>query len=247
MRISLGDVSLWFDVSGPSVIPQGDTTAERPVVVAVHGGPGLDHMTVKSALGPLAGDFQVLYFDLRGHGRSDHSSAEFWNMRTWADDLRRLCDALGLDKPVVLGSSFGGDVALTYAALFPDHPGGVILANTTGGRRTTSESSRRSAASAAPRQPPSSAQAHLRRGGYTADAEDLQAEFTRVCYPLYSATPGWAGESRQFLARMIKNMDVACTTQPAVSRLRPLERDSAPSGVPCWSSRVKTTRSARCP
>ena len=47
MRISLGDVSLWFDVSGPSVIPQGDTTAERPVVVAVHGGPGLDHMTVK--------------------------------------------------------------------------------------------------------------------------------------------------------------------------------------------------------
>ncbi len=51
MRISLGDVSLWFDVSGPSVIPQGDTTAERPVLVAVHGGPGLDHMTVKSALG----------------------------------------------------------------------------------------------------------------------------------------------------------------------------------------------------
>ena len=134
MRISLGDVSLWFDVSGPSVIPQGDTTVERPVVVAVHGGPGLDHMTVKSALGPLAGDFQVVYFDLRGHGRSDHSSAEFWNLRTWADDLRRLCDALGLDKPVVLGSSFGGDVALTYAGLFPDHPRGVILASTTGGR-----------------------------------------------------------------------------------------------------------------
>jgi pimeloyl-ACP methyl ester carboxylesterase len=48
-------------------------------------------MTVRSALGPLAEDFQVLYFDLRGHGRSDHSSAEFWNVRTWADDLRRLC------------------------------------------------------------------------------------------------------------------------------------------------------------
>src|SRR5690348_14669277 len=94
MRISLGDVSLWFDVSGPSVIPHGDTTVERPVLVAVHGGPGLDHMTVKPALEPLASDFQVLYFDLRGHGRSDRSSAEFWNMRTWADDLRRLCDAL---------------------------------------------------------------------------------------------------------------------------------------------------------
>jgi|SRR5580700_1571515 pimeloyl-ACP methyl ester carboxylesterase len=85
MRISLGDVSLWFDVSGPSVIPQEDTTVERPVLAAVHGGPGLDHLTVKSALGLLAEDFQVVYFDLRGHGRSDHSSAEFWNMRTWAD------------------------------------------------------------------------------------------------------------------------------------------------------------------
>jgi len=100
MRISLGDVSLWFDVSGPSVIPQGDTTIERPVLVAVHGGPGLDHISMKSALAPLADDFQILYPDLRGHGRSDHSSAEFWNLRTWADDLRRLCDALGLSgKP----------------------------------------------------------------------------------------------------------------------------------------------------
>src|ERR1700678_3423899 len=87
-------------------------------------------MTVKSALGPLAGDLQVLYFDLRGHGRSDRSSAGYWNMRTWADDLRRLCAPRGQQKPVILGSSFGGDVALTYAALFPDPPGGIILANT---------------------------------------------------------------------------------------------------------------------
>ncbi|MGD0559873.1 MAG: hypothetical protein ABSA93_33505 [Streptosporangiaceae bacterium] len=33
----------------------------------------------------MVGDFQVLYFDLRGHGRSDRSSAGSWNMRTWAD------------------------------------------------------------------------------------------------------------------------------------------------------------------
>jgi hypothetical protein len=33
---------------------------------------------------------------------------------------------------VVLGSSFGGFVVLTYAALFPGHPGGRILPNTNG-------------------------------------------------------------------------------------------------------------------
>jgi pimeloyl-ACP methyl ester carboxylesterase len=159
-------------------------------------------MTVKSALGPLAEDFQVMYFDLRGHGRSDRSSAEFWNLPTWADDLRRLCDALGLDKPVVLGSSFGGDVALAYAGLFPDHPGGVILTSTTGG----------------PSDPQRVIEAFGRLGGpeaaevarctYADETGAYQAEFTRVCYPLYSSTPGWPAESRQFLARMVKNMDV---------------------------------------
>jgi pimeloyl-ACP methyl ester carboxylesterase len=210
VRISLGDVSLWFDVSGPSVIAHGDTTVERPVLVAVHGGPGLDHMTVRPALEPLAAAFQILYFDLRGHGRSDRSSAEFWNMRTWADDLRRLCETLGLRKPVVLGSSFGGDVVLTYAALFPDHPAGIILTNTTGGHwddPRVIEAFRRvggpEAASIIERV------RTYRRSGSAADAEDLQAEFIRVCYPLYSAAPGWAEESRLFLARMIRNPDVA--------------------------------------
>ena len=201
MRISLGDVSLWFDVSGPSVIPQGDTTVERPVLVAVHGGPGLDHLTVKSALGPLAEDFQVLYFDLRGHGRSDRSRAEFWNMRTWADDLRRLCDALGLRKPVVLGSSFGGDVALAYAGLFPGHPGAVILTNTTGGR-----TDQQRVIEAFGRLGGPEAAAVVQRA--YANETGAEAEFLRVCYPLYSATPSWAGESRQFHARMIKNPDV---------------------------------------
>ena len=219
MRISLGDVSLWFDVSGPSVVPQGDTTAERPVVVAVHGGPGLDHMTVKSALGPLAEDFQVLYFDLRGHGRSDRSSAEFWDLPTWADDLRRLCDALGLDKPVVLGSSFGGDVALSYAGLFPDHPGGVILTNTTGARSDPQRVIEAFGRLGGPEA------ADVARNTYADTTGDYQAEFLRVCYPLYSATPGWAEESRQFMARMIKNIDVNLHYASQRVGLRPLERD----------------------
>jgi pimeloyl-ACP methyl ester carboxylesterase len=82
-------------------------------------------------------------------------------------------------------------------------PGGVILANTTGGHWGG----------------PRVIEAFGRVGGpeaaaimeriYAGDAEDLQAEFNRVCYPLYSATPDWAEESRQFLARMIRNPDVA--------------------------------------
>jgi pimeloyl-ACP methyl ester carboxylesterase len=202
MRISLGDVSVWFDVSGPSVVPDGDVTVERPVVVAVHGGPGLDHMTVKSALGPLEQEVQVVYFDLRGHGRSDRSSAEFWNLRTWADDLRLLCDTLGLRQPIVLGSSFGGDVALTYAALFPGHPGGIILANTTGGHRDMQRVIETFGRLGGPET------AALVQRIYADPTGDYQAEFNRVCYPLYSATPSWVEESRLFQARIIKNPDL---------------------------------------
>ena len=162
-------------------------------------------MTVKSALGPLAEDFQVVYFDLRGHGRSDHSSAESWNLRSWADDLRRLCDSLGLDKPVVLGSSSGGNVALTYAGLFPDHPGGVILANTTGGR-----SDHQRVIEAFGRLGGEEAATVIRRI-YAGDAEVGQAEFYRVCYPLYSGAPGWAEESRRWMARTVRSTDVGST------------------------------------
>ena len=231
MRISLGDVSLWFDVSGPSVVPQGDTTVERPVLVAVHGGPGLDHITVKSALAPLAEDFQVLYFDLRGHGRSDPSSAEFWNLRTWADDLRRLCDALGLRKPVILGSSFGGNVALTYAALFPDHPGGVILANTTGGHRD----------------PQRVIEAFGRLGGDEAAAvvRRIFAGDTEVSQADRRFKGG--GRAREWMAGLRSRTSARTTVTSAKSRASIPGACSAPSGAPCWSSRARTTPSARWP
>jgi proline iminopeptidase len=202
MRIDLGDVALWFDVSGPSVVPRGSTAVERPTLVAVHGGPGLDHINTKAGLAPLTESLQILFYDQRGHGRSDHSTAEFWNLRVWADDLRQLCDALGLAKPVVLGSSFGGFVALTYAGLFPSHPGGIILANTTGGRSDYGRS----------------VEIFRRLGGDQAAAvaerdfaeltEESAAEFDRVCLPLFSSQPGYAEELRQQLARSIRTIDV---------------------------------------
>jgi len=171
-------------------------------MVAVHGGPGLDHINVKAGLAPLAEQVQVVFYDQRGHGRSDHSSAEFWNLRTWADDLRRLCDALGLAKPVVLGSSFGGFVALTYAGLFPDHPGGVVLANTTGGRsdhQRSVEIFRRLGGDEA---------AAVAKRAFTELTEESAAEFYRVCVPLYSSRPGYAEESRQQRARAIQTIEV---------------------------------------
>jgi pimeloyl-ACP methyl ester carboxylesterase len=190
MRINLSDVNLWFDVSGPSIVPDGATVIERPTLVAVHGGPGTDHINMKAGLAPLADHFQILFYDQRGHGRSDHSTSEFWNM-------------LGLVKPVVMGSSFGGRVVLTYAGLFPGHAGGIILANTTGGRsdyRRSVEIFRRLGGDEA---------AAVAERDFAELSEESLAEFRRVCGPLYSSKPRSAEELRQQQARSIQTIDVS--------------------------------------
>jgi pimeloyl-ACP methyl ester carboxylesterase len=203
MRLNLGDVTLWFDVSGPSVLPDGGAVLERPTLVAVHGGPGLDHINMKAGLAPLAEHFQIVYYDQRGHGRSDASGPEFWNLPTWASDLRRLCDALGLVRPIVMGSSFGGRVVLTYAGLFPGHAGGIILANTTGGRsdyQLSVEIFRRLGGDEA---------AAVAERDFAELSEESLAEFRRVCHPLYSSKPRPAEQMRQRRSRSIQTTEVS--------------------------------------
>jgi proline iminopeptidase len=70
---------------------------------------------------------QVIYYDMRGHGRSGAGSPKTWTMAQWAEDLKGLCEHLGIERPIVLGTSFGGFVAQTYAARYPDHPLALIL------------------------------------------------------------------------------------------------------------------------
>ncbi len=45
----------------------------------------------------------------------------------WAEDVRQFCGVRGIERPVVLGWSFGGMVAMAYAARYPDHPAGLVL------------------------------------------------------------------------------------------------------------------------
>ncbi|HUG31784.1 MAG TPA: alpha/beta fold hydrolase [Acidimicrobiia bacterium] len=53
-----------------------------------------------------------------------------WSFEEAAEDVRMFCDVLGIVDPIVLGHSFGGPVAIAYAARNPDHPGGLILQST---------------------------------------------------------------------------------------------------------------------
>ena len=128
MKIDVNGTKLWFDVDGPALVPAGSEMRQRPTVVLVHGGPGTyDHSYFKPAFGRLAEHAQVVYLDLRGHGRSEWGDAGQWSFEGCADDIRAFCDAIGIAKPVVLGHSMGGPVVLLYGARHPGHAAGLVV------------------------------------------------------------------------------------------------------------------------
>jgi proline iminopeptidase len=125
MQVEVNGTRLWFDVEGSAPVPDG------PTLVLVHGGPGsFDHSYLRPHFAHLADVVQVLYLDLRDHGRSARHDPARWTFEACADDLRAFCDALGIVRPIVLGHSMGGCVAMLYGIRHPGHAGALILQST---------------------------------------------------------------------------------------------------------------------
>lgn len=126
MRTSIGDISLWFDTDGAGLVVQGQAMVKRKTVLLLHGGPGFDHSVLKPEFQALAQVAQLVFIDQRGQGRSDLSEPQLWNLDRWADDVAAFCHALDIEKPILLGVSFGGFVALSAAIRHPSLVQGVI-------------------------------------------------------------------------------------------------------------------------
>ena len=130
MKIEVNGSRLFFDVEGAYCVPDGLVMRERPTLLLLHGGPGFDHSGFKPAFARFADIAQVIYLDHRGQGRSDRGHTDQWNLAQWGDDVHAFCRALGIERPIVMGQSFGGFVAMSYATRHPEHPGRLILSST---------------------------------------------------------------------------------------------------------------------
>jgi pimeloyl-ACP methyl ester carboxylesterase len=130
MFVRVNGVRLFFDVEGAGLVPDGPRMREKPVLLLLHGGPGFDHSSYKPEFARLADVAQLVYLDHRGNGRSERGPREQWTLAQWADDVRAFCDALGIERPIVLGQSFGGMVAMAYAVRHPEHPAKLVFSST---------------------------------------------------------------------------------------------------------------------
>lgn len=107
-----------------------------PPIVVLHGGPALDHTYLLPELDRLAVSFRLVYYDQRGRGRSAEGvRPEDVTLDSEIADLDAICRQFGLERPAILGHSWGGLLAMEYATRRPQNVSQLILLNTAAASR----------------------------------------------------------------------------------------------------------------
>jgi len=101
----------------------------RAPLVALHGGPGSTH-NYFAPLERLADERQIVLYDQIGCGRSDRPDGIEWSVAVFLDELDALRDHLGLERIHLLGTSWGGMLALEHAFARQDSLASLILSST---------------------------------------------------------------------------------------------------------------------
>jgi len=116
-RISVDDAELWVEQEG-SGIP----------IVLINGGPGGTHHAFHPWFERAADFAKVIYYDQRGCGLSDYAPGpDGYSVEQAVADLEALRQALGLQKIVLIGFSYGGFLAQYYTTHHPDNVAGLVL------------------------------------------------------------------------------------------------------------------------
>ncbi|KAA3617185.1 MAG: alpha/beta fold hydrolase [Calditrichaeota bacterium] len=104
-----------------------------PILVVVHGGPGLDHSYMLPHWEILSKKFTLIFYDQRGTGKtSSKVDSSLISMNQFVEDLEALRTGLNLSKINLIGHSWGGLLAMNYALRYSENINKIILANSIG-------------------------------------------------------------------------------------------------------------------
>ncbi len=106
MRVKVNDIFINYEIAG-----SGKT------LVLTHGLGG-NAQAWETIIPLLTGHYQVLTWDVRGHGQSDKPAGSY-SAGLFASDLATLLRTLGIESAFVLGHSMGGVISLRFALDFP--------------------------------------------------------------------------------------------------------------------------------
>lgn len=119
--VQVNGVTLWYEARG-----QGSA----PPLMVLNGGPGVSHeyMLGTSVWDELARRRRVIFYDQRGTGRSPAlTKGQSCTLGDQIADLEALRTSLGIASMDVLGHSWGGVLAMAYAARHPERIHRLIL------------------------------------------------------------------------------------------------------------------------
>lgn len=93
-------------------------------IIFFNGG-GATQISWKKVIKNLKGDYQLVTFDLRGHGEA--SVSDSYSFDGFLSDTEAVVSAVSTGKTILVGWSLGADLALAYAIAHPDKVAGVVL------------------------------------------------------------------------------------------------------------------------
>jgi non-heme chloroperoxidase len=94
--------------------------ADGPPILLIHGWSQNHLCWAKQYESALADEFRMVAYDLRGHGMSEAplEPEHYTDGRLWADDAAAIIEALRLDRPVLVGWSYGAFVIDDYIRVY---------------------------------------------------------------------------------------------------------------------------------
>ncbi len=98
-----------------------------PTLLLVHGLGGQLHNFTHSLLGKLRHDFRVIVLDRPGSGYSTRPADASATLTAQARIISRFCQALKLERPLIVGHSLGGAISLALALNHPEQVAGLAL------------------------------------------------------------------------------------------------------------------------